>query len=58
MKKVIALIFLIWILSSCWNNKEIIDVEKIDEIVKNEFVVWWKESNYLNIYGNVLNNNL
>ena len=56
MKKILSLMLLLMILTSCW--KEVI--EEIPEVKaeKTTYQVWVKENNFVNIYWNIVNSTL
>lgn len=56
MKKILSLMLLLMILTSCW--KEVI--EEIPEVKaeKTNYQVWVKENNFVNIYWNIVNSTL
>ena len=53
MKKVLSLMLLLTILTSCW--KEAIDEIPEVKAEKTTYQVWTKEDNFLNIYWNIVN---
>ena len=60
MKKIILLIMLLFI-ASCWINADTktTNVETNNNALEvNEYTVWLKENNFINIYWNIVNNNL
>ncbi|PID87511.1 hypothetical protein CSB07_00905 [Candidatus Gracilibacteria bacterium] len=58
MKKILSFLIIVLIISSCSHSDKIVQ-ENNNINVKNEtFVVGEKQSNYLNVYGNILNNNI
>jgi hypothetical protein len=56
MKKIYFLLLATIILTSCWTSKDNITEVKKEEIQNQNYIVWWKENNYVNIYWNILNN--
>lgn len=57
MKKTLTLTVLLFLLVSCGTNEEIILNKEVIDIEDTNFVVWWKENNYLNVYWNIVSNN-
>lgn len=53
MKKILSLMLLLMILTSCW--KEVIDEIPEVKAEKTTYQVWTKEDNFLNIYWNIVN---
>ena len=53
MKKILCLLLLLTILTSCTQKEEIIIPEEKSETQK--YTVWLKENNFVNIYWNIVN---
>jgi len=60
MKKNILVLMSLFLFFSC-SDKDTLGQDKIEvnnEISHKEYIVWAKQNNYINIYGNILNNNI
>lgn len=58
MKKVIALLLLTAFLTSCGSSDELIESQVIWETTSVDYVVWGKDNANINVYWNILNNNV
>ena len=60
MKKIVAWILLIAVLSSCGTqeSQQVDETQQKQEIVTTDYVVWWKQNAHINVYGNILSNNV
>lgn len=58
MKKILALVLLTTVLSSCGTNNEIEETKVIWEKTSIDYIVWWKDNANINVYWNILSNNV
>ena len=58
MKKLLALVLLTAILTSCGSNNEIQETKIVWEKTSIDYVVWGKDNANINVYWNILSNNV